>query len=344
MLIDKKGIKMIKLKKSIQILVLLVIFLSVTGMKSVSFTDITEDRASFEIIQEFFDRGLTKGYPDGTFRPDQGVSRAEFISFVNRTFHFDFSEVTLEFTDIKGTEWFLNDLHIAVGQGYIAGYPDGTFRPNRPVTRQEAAVILQRILNYELIEFTPTDEHMEPWAKESIHIMMSNGVILPRKNGFQGNREMTREEMAISLVSAVHKEEAKAAEEEDKDEKDTVSKENASTGSASSTESDKNITSPPADVVYSLDRAVSGLERALAGENSYARALEEHQLDIIQSVKETIVLYLADYSYNFEADKKQVRTQVNKLSAKEQEALKHAVQASIPLEYIDTVQDFFEGN
>jgi len=320
---------MMRLKKGAKILILLVIFLSVTGMKSPGFTDIKEDRASFEIIQEFFNRGLTRGYPDGSFRPDQGVSRAEFIAFVNRTFHFDASKVTLEFTDIKGTEWFLSDLYIAVDKGYIGGYPDGTFRANRPVTRQEAAVILQRILKYELKDFTPTDEKMETWAKESIHIMMSNGVILPRKNGFQGNSEMTREEMAISLVSALHKEEAKAEKEIE------VEKE---------IEYKKNLTRPPVDVVYALDEAANGLETILKRENSYAKALRAHQLEIVKAVKDSINLYLADYNYDFEADKKQVRMQVNKLSKTEEQALKDAIQTSVPFEYIGLLQDFFDEN
>ena len=305
------------------------------------FTDIKEDRASFDIIQEFFDRGLTTGYPDGSFKPDQAVSRSEFICFVNRTFNFDITNelnaASLDFVDVKGTEWFFGDLHIAIGQNYIAGYPDGTFRANKSITRQEAAAILQRILNYELLDFTPMNEEMEPWAKKSIYIMISNGIIMPRQNGFEGSSEMTREEMAISLINILHKEEAKEDREEDKDIR-------LPTEDTSDIKPDKNIINPDTDVVYALNEAFAGLEKVLQQENDYSNKLKNHQLAIVQNVKSSIDKYLTNYSYDIELDKNQVKAQINILSKNEQEELKHAIQACVPLEYINTLQDFFDIN
>lgn len=331
-----------KLKKWVWMLAIALTFVCMSGTVSLAFTDIEENRSSFETIQEFSDRGLTKGYPDGSFRPDQVVSRAEFVAFVNRTFNFEASETAVEFVDINGAEWFFEDLQIAVSQGYIEGYPDGTFRPDKSVTRQEVAVILQRILKYELIAFSSTEEWMEPWAKESIQIMMSNGVIVSRENGFEGNHGMTREEMAVSLISALHIEES----QDDGQEASDLPSLGGGSGSGSSGSSDPeyDVTNPPADVEYALHEAVAGLESALDGDTNAAQALDDQQLDIIKDVRDSVESYLADHDYDFESDKAQVRARVNMLSAEEREELKNALQVSIPFEHIGTLQDFFEEN
>lgn len=87
--------------------------------------------------------GLISGYADGTFRPNQPITRAEFVAALNRILGLKDSS-NMNFKDVSPNDWFAKELAIAVHYGYIKGYPDGTFRPNRPVSRFEVAIMISR--------------------------------------------------------------------------------------------------------------------------------------------------------------------------------------------------------
>lgn len=88
---------------------------------------------------------IITGYPDGRFLPDKAVTRAEFATMVNKALG-NTGSATLTFTDVPYGEWFYNDVAKALSAAYTAGYDDNTFRPNNPITRQEAAVMISRIV------------------------------------------------------------------------------------------------------------------------------------------------------------------------------------------------------
>ncbi|MFC4099254.1 hemoblobin-interacting domain-containing protein [Paenibacillus xanthanilyticus] len=81
--------------------------------------------------------GLAAG-SDGQFRPNDGVSRAEFAKLLNTLFGFR-AKAAAAFGDVAATKWYADTVAIAKQAGYIAGYPDGLFKPEQVVTRQEAA-------------------------------------------------------------------------------------------------------------------------------------------------------------------------------------------------------------
>lgn len=88
---------------------------------------------------------IINGYPDGRFLPDKAVTRAEFATMVNKALGNTGTE-SLSFRDVYNGEWYYNDIAKAVAAAYTAGYDDNTFRPNNPITRQEAAVMISRIV------------------------------------------------------------------------------------------------------------------------------------------------------------------------------------------------------
>ncbi len=87
--------------------------------------------------------GYLQGYPDGSFRPGQGVSRAEAAVLLDKAFSSQSSGVTAtpSFTDVSSSFWAAGAIARLALAG-INGYPDGTFRPNEIMTRAEAAVML----------------------------------------------------------------------------------------------------------------------------------------------------------------------------------------------------------
>src|SRR5690554_6354564 len=115
-----------------------------------TFTDIGGHWAE-AAISRWMSKNILKGYLDGSFRPDAPIKRAEFAALINRIFGFTTLAQT-GFSDVKGNEWFAPEIKKAVAAGYMNGYPEGTFRPEANISRQEAAVVLARVLGLDYTE------------------------------------------------------------------------------------------------------------------------------------------------------------------------------------------------
>ncbi|MBT2291684.1 S-layer homology domain-containing protein [Paenibacillus albidus] len=130
-------------------------------------------------ITKWMDQGLVSGYPDGQFKPNQLVTRAELIALINKSFGFMQTQATA-FTDARSSDWYYTDLLKASAAGYIQGYADGTFRPNNKVTRQEFAVIVSNLLELA----SPGEGQMfqdtvasPTWSKAAIGQVSSKGIM-----------------------------------------------------------------------------------------------------------------------------------------------------------------------
>ena len=88
--------------------------------------------------------GIIGGYPDGLFHGNDNITRAEFAAICAR-FDKNTENAKADFSDISG-HWAELDIAIAVNNGWIMGYPDGTFRPNQTITRAEAMALINRVL------------------------------------------------------------------------------------------------------------------------------------------------------------------------------------------------------
>ena len=89
--------------------------------------------------------GIITCYPDGTFRPNAAITRAEFAAIAAR-FDNDGDKTAAKFSDIA-THWAKDEISIAYNNGWITGYPDGTFGPQRDITRAETMTLVNRVLN-----------------------------------------------------------------------------------------------------------------------------------------------------------------------------------------------------
>jgi len=74
-----------------------------------------------DTIAKWVEQGLISGYTDGTFRPDNSITRAEFMALVNRAFGFN-KKAAIGFFDVSATDWFYDEIAKAVKAGYISGY------------------------------------------------------------------------------------------------------------------------------------------------------------------------------------------------------------------------------
>lgn len=91
-------------------------------------------------------RGIVSGYPDGSFKPNKPITRAEFAAIASR-FDALAQGNTISFSDLAPSHWGYNAIRSAATKGWISGYPDNTFRPEQAITRAEVTAITNRMLN-----------------------------------------------------------------------------------------------------------------------------------------------------------------------------------------------------
>ncbi|MBQ3053376.1 MAG: S-layer homology domain-containing protein [Clostridia bacterium] len=108
------------------------------------FIDVESDRWSNNAISTMANGGYIKGYGDGNFRPDAPITRAEFVTIAARFLDSDENKKA-SFVDIDG-HWAEEFIKLGVGNGFITGYEDNTFRPNTYITRAETMAIINRLL------------------------------------------------------------------------------------------------------------------------------------------------------------------------------------------------------
>lgn len=155
-------------------------------------------------VTEWFAHGLGNGYPDGTFRPDRSVTRAEFAVMANKAFGIA-PGGDAAFRDSKTSDWYYSNLAAAFNNGYIKGYMDGSVKPNKAITRQEAAVMLAKLLNlttYATMQFTDSAQ-LPAWASGSVAAVANAGVVIGYPDGsFRGSRSISRAEAVVALLKA----------------------------------------------------------------------------------------------------------------------------------------------
>ncbi len=121
-----------------------------------SFPDVNADDWFNVTVSSLANMNAISGYEDGTFRPNEPITRAELAAMAVRfydTFEAEYEEGT--FLDVDGDEWYADAIAAAEELGIIGGYPDGTVRPEANITRAETCAIVNRVL-----ERRPHDEHL----------------------------------------------------------------------------------------------------------------------------------------------------------------------------------------
>ncbi|SET68337.1 X2-like carbohydrate binding domain-containing protein [Paenibacillus sp. NFR01] len=114
------------------------------GGNETSFGDVSSGSWAAEAIAKVTKLGLMQGYPDGSFQPDRPLTRAELASLIVSLLP-EASGQGQGFTDITGS-WAKAAILKAQAAGILKGYPDGTFRPDQPLTRAETVVAMNRVL------------------------------------------------------------------------------------------------------------------------------------------------------------------------------------------------------
>lgn len=105
------------------------------------FTDTTGHWAA-PFIQALVSRNLVSGFPDGTFKPEAPITRAQYAAVISNAFNLPAKQPATSFSDVPQTFWAFPFIQESNQMGFISGFPDGSFRPNQNLTRVQAIVSL----------------------------------------------------------------------------------------------------------------------------------------------------------------------------------------------------------
>lgn len=174
---------------------------------SINFSDLDKHWAK-ETIETLSRKGIINGYPDGTFRPDANMTRAEVAVVLAKAIGLNSTKSNLAFKDAENIpQWAEGFIQAIVDKGIIKGYEDGEFKPNRVLTRKEMVVMAVNAFNIEgsEIQLPFTDSNTIPeWAKSSVIKAFSSDIVKGyADNTFKPDKEVTRAEVCTIIAKCL---------------------------------------------------------------------------------------------------------------------------------------------
>ncbi len=174
-------------------------------LRLVGFRDVSEDYWAKNSIETLATLGMIRGYPDQIFKPDTGITRAEFAALLARLAEEEKYQARerLPFKDLLSRHWAYQAIAYCVDRELIKGYPDGTFKPNKKITRAEGVVVIARFAGLDLgapvYELPYQDVPGRHWAIGAVNAAKNAGLLRYIKENFYPNKELTRAEVAEIL-------------------------------------------------------------------------------------------------------------------------------------------------
>ena len=159
-----------------------------------------------ETMSRWQSQGLIKGDEKGNLNPDKSITRAEFITIVNKAMEYSKTGDKIKnYKDLKQNDWYYSQIMTALEQGYINGTSADTMSPNKDITRQEVMVIINNIATLKQSKFdlsaVKDQDKIASWAKNAATNMIANGYITGYQGKINPSKAMKRAE-AITLLDA----------------------------------------------------------------------------------------------------------------------------------------------
>ncbi|THF76556.1 S-layer homology domain-containing protein [Cohnella fermenti] len=172
-------------------------------------TEDSEGHWAEQELRRWQEYGIVMGYPDGSLKPDQVLTRAEFVVLLDRVFRFG-GQAELPFRDVSDTAYYYEALAGAFAAGLVNGTGNGQFMPERPITREEAAKLVALAFDVEsgaaAANSFSDSGRIAGWASDYVEAMVGRGYMSGREGGrFEPGSGMTRAEMVKLLDNVVER-------------------------------------------------------------------------------------------------------------------------------------------
>ncbi|UJF32243.1 hemoblobin-interacting domain-containing protein [Paenibacillus hexagrammi] len=160
-------------------------------------------------VNDWVRQGVVSGYEDGSFQPDRQVTRAEFAVMIGHIFHFPVVQADNAFTDVDSNAWYAQDVAAAREYGYVSGYPGGLFKPDEPIKRQDAALMIGKAFHMQaaasaagLGAFSDGSE-VAAYAQTAVKTLTNSGYMNGYPDGtLRPSGAITRAEAVVMLSRA----------------------------------------------------------------------------------------------------------------------------------------------
>ncbi len=181
-----------------------------TGL-GVVYPDVPESHWAAPEINHLSDKCILEGYPDGYFKPNKSITRAEMASMVVKGYNLDGTPLTEEgnFCDVPKDYWAYEQINKGASNGMIAGLSDDIFKPEGNLTRAEAMTIMSKGLSCpmdcekanQILSNYKDEASIPSWAREPMAKAIDNGVLKYNQHGnmLHPNKKITRAEVASML-------------------------------------------------------------------------------------------------------------------------------------------------
>lgn len=178
---------------------------------SAVFTDFTSKDWYFTAVDKAVAASIFHGNGDGTFSPNQKITRAQFVMALANLDRVDLEQYAVDsgFSDVSGTSQMDKAVTWAVKTGIVSGYSDGTFRPSAPISREQMCVILANYTGVERSDASSAfadDWKISSWAKDAVYACRDNGLISGiGENKFDPQGTTTRAQACVVTVNFYEK-------------------------------------------------------------------------------------------------------------------------------------------
>lgn len=179
-----------------------------TGVKS-NFTDFNDSHWAYKAVDYLKSYGIVSGYSDGTFKPENNITRAEFVKMIVSALELETGNYTEGFSDVSGSDWFAPYVALAEHYNIVYGNENGEFRPNENITRQDAAVIAYRGAMFLGTAFSAVGsgsafadaDSIADYASAQVEILKANGILSGDGGYFNPTAFATRAQMSQMIYS-----------------------------------------------------------------------------------------------------------------------------------------------
>lgn len=177
------------------------------------FNDVSANYWAANFITELVARGVIVGFPDGTFKPDSPVTRAEFAAMLQKAFpNQTKTRTAIAFGDVTANYWGKTAINNAYETSFLSGYPGQVFHPEEKIPREQVLVSLTNGLNYKtgnnadtILSYYNDDGNISNYARSNIAAATEKSMVVNYANLKQlnPNRNATRAEVAAFMYQAL---------------------------------------------------------------------------------------------------------------------------------------------
>ena len=177
-----------------------------------AFSDLPADHWAKPYIDGLTARGILSGFPDGTFNPDQPMTRAQFAAQLAQAFdQMPAQRSPSDFQDLGADSWAYDGVNQAVALGFMEGYPGSVFQPDQTVPRVQVMAALVAGLNIQppgdvttVLQNHPDQGEIPAWARDKTAAAIAAQLIAAENNTpLTPNRPATRAEVAAMLYQSL---------------------------------------------------------------------------------------------------------------------------------------------